>query len=187
MNNLIIAGLDTETTGLLAADHRIIEVYISLNRNGKKIWEYDQRIDPQRSISADAQRVHKIATSDLIGKPTWDAVGPVVAQIMSKADIIVAHNGDGFDKPFIKQELDRIGVSMPEKPWLDTMLDGVWATPDGKKPRLEELCFACGIPYDPALAHAASYDVERMMDCFHRGYEWGFYQLPASDGKLLAA
>lgn len=184
---MIEAHIDTETTGLLSPDHRIIEVYISLWKNRKKVWAYDQRIDPQRSISAEAQRVHKISASDLIGMPTWDTVGPSVYEILGRADFYVWHNGDEFDGPFIKQELKRIGLVMPERPSVDTMVHGVWATPDGKKPRLSELCFSCGVDYDASLAHAASYDVDVMGDCFHRGLDWGFFNLPDAVGISLAA
>lgn len=185
----IVAGLDFETTGKLEPDHRIIEASIQLYRGGAKIWSYEQRIDPQRSISADAQRVHKIASSDLIGMPTWDAVAPTINAILARADVIVAHNGLEFDKLFAEMEMKRIGLTLTEKPWIDTMADGVWATPDGKKPRLGELAFACGVDYDPSKGHAADYDVAVMMDCFYRGLAWNFYSLPEikHEGLALAA
>lgn len=183
----IIAGLDWETTGKLEPDHRIIEAYIGLYRGGKRIWQFHQRIDPQRSISADAQRVHKIAASDLIGCPTWDTVAPTINQILQRCDFVVAHNGLEFDKPFAEMEMKRIGLELVEKPWIDTMVDGVWACSDGKKPRLGELCFACGVDYDPALAHAAEYDVDRMMESYFKGLEWGFFNVPPAEGLLKAA
>ena len=193
MTHPIVAKIDTETTGLLSPDHRIIEVYISLYRNRSKIWSYEQRIDPQRSISAEAQRVHKIAASDLIGCPTWDTVGPTVYAVLERANGYVWHNGDEFDGPFLDQELKRIGLpGIPERPSIDTMLEGVWATADGKKPRLEELCFACGVDYDKTKAHAAAYDVDVMADCFYRGVDYGFFDLskfalPATAGLKIAA
>ena len=190
MTNLpIIAGLDFETTGKLEPDHRIIEAYIGLYRGGTKIWSFEQRIDPQRSISADAQRVHKIASSDLIGMPTWDTVAPKINEILKRADFVVAHNGLEFDKLFAEMEMKRIGLTLTEKPWIDTMVDGVWATADGKKPRLGELAFACGVDYDPSKAHGAAYDVDVMMECFYKGLDWGFYNLPEvkQEGIALAA
>lgn len=184
---MIGLGLDTESTGLLAPDHRIIEIYFGLYRDGKKIWQWESRIDPKRSISADAQRVHGISLSDLVGKPTMEELAPTIAAIMARADYYVGHNGAEFDGPFIKMELERCGVTMPDRPMFDTMIEGVWSTPDGKKPKLQELAFACGVPYDPALAHAAAYDVDVMMDCFHRGLKWGFFNEPQKEGVLLAA
>lgn len=183
----IVAGIDLESTGLLSPDHRIIEYYIGLYKGTTKIFEYNQRIDPQRSIAADAQRVHGISASDLIGKPTWNEVAATIAAVLSKADYFVWHNGDDFDGPFTKMELQRLGLSMPERPAVDTMQAGVWATPDGKKPRLGELAFACGVDYDPSKAHAASYDVDIMMQSYFRGLEWGFFQAPDIERLALAA
>lgn len=178
MKNLIIGGLDIETTGLLTPDHRIIEIYIGLWRDGKCIYIYDQRIDPQRAIGIEAQRVHGITAADLVGKPIWSSVAPAIAKILSKCHMVVAHNGLEFDWEFIRQEMTREGYKMPDIPVFDTMLEGIWATPVGKKPRLEELCFACEEEYDHAKAHAASYDVEQMMACFYKGLAWEFFKLP---------
>lgn len=183
----IALALDTETTGLLAPDHRIVEVYFGLYRSGIKIWEWETRIDPKRSIGIEAQRVHGITAGDLIGKPTMEEVAPTIAKIMSRASYYVAHNGESFDLPFIEMELSRCGVAMPKKPLVDTMLEGVWSTPDGKKPKLAELAFACGVEYDPSKAHAAAYDVDVMADSFFRGVSWGFFHEPQEEGVLLAA
>lgn len=178
----LVAGIDIETTGLERGDHRIIEVYIGLYdiRSRKLRKELNQRIDPQRSISAEAQRIHHISIQDLLGKPTWEKVGPVVHKWLSLPQIAgyVWHNGDEFDGPFIDHELKRIGLSLPARPTLDTMEHGRWACPDGKKPTLGELCFACGVPYDTSAgkAHAADYDVGVMMECYFRATEWGFFR-----------
>lgn len=59
-----------------------------------------------------------------------------------------------------------------------TMENSVWATPDGKKPSLQELCFATAEQYDSALANAAVYDVTKMMNCFFKGLSQGRYSLP---------
>ncbi|QIG69331.1 DNA polymerase III epsilon subunit protein [Rhizobium phage RHph_N1_15] len=166
------AGVDVETTGLERGDHRIIEIYIGLWRGDKLLRAFNQRIDPQRSIAKEAQDVHKISSADLVGMPVWQAIAPTVHAYLSKADVWVAHNGDDFDFPFIAYELKRVGLVMPEKPTIDTM-HYTWATPDGKKPNLRELCLACDVPYDPTLAHAADYDVHRMMESLFNARRFG--------------
>ena len=111
---MIICGLDLETTGLLADDHRIVEVYAGLWReNGTLAFEYEQRINPQRAIAVEAQRVHGITSTDLLGKPLWPAVAPVLLKVMSKAQLFVAHNGDEFDWKFLEMEFKRISLPMP--------------------------------------------------------------------------
>jgi DNA polymerase-3 subunit epsilon len=188
MNNLIIAGGDIETTGLLTPDHRLIETYTGLYRGGSRIFAYEQRIDPGRSIAADAQRVHGISSADLFGKPSWEDVANDHLKVFSKAHMIIFHNAE-FDWNFYKQEFQRIGKKLPDIPVFDTMTEGVWATSDGKQPRLEELAFACEVEYDPAAAHAAHYDVGVMMECFFKGLEWGFFELPEAlrESQALAA
>ncbi|MCK1543353.1 3'-5' exonuclease [Bradyrhizobium sp. 179] len=191
---MLIVGSDTETTGLLAkdgtpGDARIIEVYAGLWDTDKRqqVDELFLRINPQRSIDVAAQRVHKIALADLTGCPIWKDVAEQVRDFHEQGDVVVGHNWDGFDKPFIDGELVRVGLPKLTKPTFDTMLEGRWATPMGTVPNLGALCFACDEPYDPALAHAADYDVHRMMACFFKALDWGFFTLPQPAATALAA
>lgn len=186
MKSPIIAGLDIETTGFLEPDHRIVEIFIGLWQDRKLVWKYNQRIDPERSIPADATRVHGIVAADLYGMPKWDTVAPTVSGILERADIYAGHNALEFDMEFIRMELKRLGIVMPERPVMDTMLDGIWATSDGKKPRLEELCSACSEPYDHSLAHEAEYDVDRTMACLFKGIDYGFYKVPETPSQAAA-
>lgn len=189
----LICGLDLETTGLLEkdgkpGDHRIIEVCAQLwNADTKtRVFNFVQRIDPQRAIAAQAQAIHGISSADLIGKPTWEMVAPKLHAVISKASLIVAHNGAGFDEPFLNGEFERIGLPRVG-PWFDTMLEGRCATPTGAVPNLGALCFAFGVNYDTEKAHAADYDVEVMMACFFRGLDWGHFALPEPAALGVAA
>ena len=175
-----ILGLDTETTGLeQERGHRIIEIALLTYdlATRKLVDKYVQRIDPERAIDAGAQAVHGITYSDLVGQPKWNDVAQTISDRLSTADLLIAHNM-GFDGPFIAAELHRVGVNVPNVHSLCTMTEARWACPDGKLPRLGELCFALGIPYDPSAAHSAEYDVDVMMQCFFQGLERGFYELP---------
>ncbi|GKN93598.1 hypothetical protein NUKP88_48140 [Klebsiella variicola] len=79
----------------------------------------------------------------------------------------------------IRHEFAEYGVTLPDLPLVDTMLSGLWATEDGKRPRLEELAFSLGFVYDKAKAHSALYDTDLMMHCFFKAREkYGFYKLP---------
>lgn len=185
----IVGGYDIETTGLEIGDHRIIEACLQLwdLKSRKRLVNVTQRIDPQRSIVTSAQAVHGISLADLSGCPTWETVGPKLRQIMERCDLIVAHHGEGFDFPFTNHELKRIGLPPIPAPTFDTMKPARWATPVGKVPSLQELAWACEVPYDTCLAHAADYDVSVMMDCFFRGLDWGMFQLPEIGDVKVAA
>lgn len=183
---MLIIGTDIETTGLEPGDHRIVEFYGSCydwDGVGTPALkdELHLRIHPQRSMPVEAQRIHNISLADLEGCPIWDAVGSQVYRFLASGDLIIAHNGKFFDGPFINHELARIGLPQVNVPIVDTMLEGRWATPQGKVPNLGELCFACDVPYDatPGKAHAADYDVGVMMECFFRAVRWGWFKLPS--------
>lgn len=179
------AGVDIETTGLdQASGHRIIELALQLYdlESASLRSRFVQRINPQRPIEAKAQAVHGITFEELAKEPVFETVAPKLSKILSVVSttggVFIAHNGEGFDIPFIRGELIRVGQAAPEVKVVDTMLQGRWATPYGKLPNLGELCFACGVEYDPTKAHAADYDVEVMMRCFFSAYRLGFFKIP---------
>ena len=182
----LFVGLDLETTGLEPGDHRVIEFYAAawswdLIGAPEKVDELLLRINPERSIAADAQRVHHISLSDVERCPNWTIQGPKAHRALLDGDFIIAHNGKFFDGPFLNYEFQRIGLPKIEIPIIDTMLEGRWATPQGKVPNLGELCFATDVPYDdtPGKAHAADYDVDVMMQAFFKAVSWGFIKLPS--------
>lgn len=178
---MIVMGVDTETTGLeQEKGHRIIEIaLLSYDLDSRTLVDrYVQRIDPERSIDPGAQAAHGISYSELVGQPKWEDVAETIAKRIGKIDLLVAHNM-GFDGPFIAAELLRVGYQPPDVHSLCTMENARWACPDGKLPRLGELCFSLGINYDRAKAHAAEYDVMVTLDCFFKGLERGFYTLPS--------
>jgi len=78
-------------------------------------------------------------------------------------------------------------MDIPHTEVFDTMTEGRWATPDGKLPKLQELCFALEVEYDTNKAHAAEYDVDVMMECLWKGIDCGFFTLPKSIRQEIAA
>ena len=182
---ILIAGLDLETSGLdYERGHRIVEIAMSIYDfdpvaiEFTKKGAFTQRINPQRPIDPGAQAVHGISYEEVAMCPIWEDIAPKVVKIMSATKIIVAHNGDGFDLPFITHELLRVGCAIPNIRTVDTMLASRWASPGGKYPTLGELCFATNTPYDPSQAHAALYDVDCMMSAFFKAHKKGFIKLP---------
>lgn len=185
MAELNIAGFDIETTGLNQAEgHRIVEVALILYGFDSETLEHKakgkfvQRINPQRPIDPEAQRVHGITFDDVAACPVWEEVAPKLVKVLRACHGVVAHNGEKFDVPFLRGELTRIGLAMPRIELVDTMVSGRWATPLGKLPSLKELCFAVGVQYDPEKAHAAEYDVIVMMDSYFRAAKQGFFRIP---------
>lgn len=178
----IATSLDIETTGLdQSKGHRIIEIAALLYDldSGTTLCSWVRRINPQRPMDPDAQRRHKISFEEVSAEPVFEAgAAQTLVKILQSTSVVVAHNGQWFDMPFINAELARVGLPIYSGPIMDTMLQGRWATFNGKMPNLGELCFATGIPYDPDQAHAAEYDARVTMEAFFVGYRKGFFQIP---------
>lgn len=183
---MIVAGLDIETTSILKIEHRIIELcaqkweFDPATCKGRLIGTKTWRIHPERSIEPKAYAVHKISLDDLAGMPVFAEVAADILAYIADVELIVAHNGDEFDRPFVRMELERVGqplTKFDEQKWFDTMLDGRWADPWGKVPTLRQLCHACDVEYDTAKSHAAEYDVTVMMKSFFFGVKAGFFTL----------
>lgn len=187
MSKIVVAVGDIETTGLnQESGHRIIEVCFSVfrfdpaARSRQKVGTMIQRINPKRDIDPGAQAVHGISVMDLRGEPEWEDVAPKVHKLLAMTDLFVAHNGEGFDAPFIALELIRLGYKIPDFKVFDTMTNGRSCTPFGKVPNLGELCSALGVEYDPDKAHSAQYDVDVLSDCYWTGVNTGLYPDPAT-------
>lgn len=177
----ILCGLDLETTGLdWLTGHKIVECAAVLYdlETEKYLGKYVQRINPCRPIDPKAQAVHKISFEELALEPLWAVVAPKLHAVLSKCDAVVAHNGRGFDVPFLAHEFKAVGLSMPNclHHCVDTMVDGRWSTPMGKLPNLKEFCFATDTPYDPDAAHSADYDTTVLMQSFFAARRWGYFQ-----------
>jgi len=173
-----ITGLDLETTGLdLSKGHRIIEIaLLSFDSDTKKpIEEFVKRVDPERSIDPGASDAHGIVYTDVAGCAKFADIASDVHRILASSDLVVIHNA-GFDAPFIASELLDAGLTLPELNIFCTMENARWATPNGKFPKLGELCFSLGVSYDEGAAHSADYDTSVMMNCFFKGVARGFYK-----------
>lgn len=162
----MILGLDLETTGLTAGEDRVIEICCGVYDNEfRRVKNVTMRFNPCKAIDPKAQAVHHISNADLMNEPKFEERASLLSQLLCKADMIVIHNAK-FDAPFLKAELERCGVTVPTVSVYDTMAESRWATPDGKWPKLGELCYALNVNYNPDEAHAAEYDVDKMMECF---------------------
>ncbi|EGK4626643.1 3'-5' exonuclease [Escherichia coli] len=178
----IVGGVDIESTGLdFTSGHKIIEIAISRYEleTQKRIDSLEMRFNPRRSIDPKAQAVHGISLEELAAEPLLADHAGKIAAYMGACSALVAHNGEAFDLPFIRHEFGSYGVKLPEIPLVDTLFS-LWATEDGKRPRLEELAFSLGFIYDHAKAHSALYDTNLMMQCFFKARnKYGFFKLPS--------
>jgi len=194
MTRLIANVLDLETTGKNEPEHRIIEYSNRLYDwvTGDFLKEITWRINPLRRIDPGAFKVHGISAEMVKDCMTFDVVAPAIVSLIRASAIVIAHNGGGpkypgdkgFDYPFLKRELERVGEKMPDVPWFDTMAEGRFATHNGKIPTLGELCRTFDVEYDPAKAHSGSYDTTKTAESYFEGLRIGAW--PDHGAPLLA-
>lgn len=192
--NLIFTAIDVETTGFDAdKGHRITEVGLIVYKfcTEKRVLTEAARIatlvNPKRDIPAEVQEITGITPAMVKDAITWDDLAINISKIMKRTDVFIAHNAD-FDSIFVATELLRLGLEINEDMEIFcTMENGRFATPFGKPPRLEELCWALDVPFNSDEAHRAIYDTERMMEAFNVGLEKGYFNIDDLVNKIVAS
>ena len=110
---MILTVFDLETTGLDRNKDQIIQfsaMKIDTDAN-KVISEYDQYIQPvgNYSISIAAYTKHHITPEFLKDKPHMSDVAQKIVDYIGDSDILT-YNGNWFDIPFLKTELNKYGL-----------------------------------------------------------------------------
>lgn len=119
--DLEIAVLDVETTGLDAANDRIIEIGIVHFRAGEVLDTWGQLIDPQCEVPAEVVELTGIQPEDLQGKPVFADIAPELHRRLQNVGI-GAYNLS-FDQGFIVAELARCGLQWPaQAPVFDPLI-----------------------------------------------------------------
>ena len=163
---MIVIGYDVETTGLDTAKDRIIEV-------GAVVWDTEQAlpIDIYSSFVAGVEILPEhMAALEINGiKPGWLSYGRLLKTVFKEieemaglydAEYIVAHNGEGYDKPITDAECARHGITFPQLPWIDTRYD----LPFEKEPSSRSLNhLALDQGFINPFAHRAVFDVLTML------------------------
>ncbi len=162
--------LDTETTGLSAADgDRIVEIgcieYDNRRPTGRTLHHY---VNPQRSSHPDAVRVHGITDDFLADKPPFAAVAEEVLDFIAGADIVI-HNA-AFDVGFLDAEFKRL-----DKPRTATLAGRITdsllmarETYPGKANSLDALCRRLEVDNSHRDRHGALLDAGLLAEVYLR-------------------
>jgi DNA polymerase-3 subunit epsilon len=175
---MLVAGFDTETTGLDTANDKIIEVGVALWDTERRVplllysdmilppglTELPPKITEITGIQFDDLANHGRAPSKVLSR---------LMEIFGMAEAIVAHNGNLFDKPILASNLKAAGMHEPTynlnfKPWVDTSCD-IEFPPDLKTRKLKHLAAEHGF-LNP-FAHRALFDVLTMLKVCNQ-YDW---------------
>ena len=177
-----LAAFDVETTGLDVEEARIVEIAIVRQEpNGTK-RTLDLMIHPQIPIPPAATEVSGITNEDVADAPRFSEVVWKVDEILRDA-VLIGHNALGYDWPLLANEYRRAGLTLTERPLLDTM---IWANALKEqlglpRVRLGVVAAALGIPL--GKAHRALPDTEATLAIALKLVEY----LPPTLAEMLEA
>ncbi len=117
-----IVFFDLETTGIKAAEDRIVEIgMIKVYPDGRE-ETLIKRVNPQYPISPEASAVHHIYYEDVKDEPTFAEIAPELVRFIGDADL-AGYNSIKFDVPMLVEEFYRAGVefSLKSRRQIDVM------------------------------------------------------------------
>ena len=185
---MLVALVDTETTGLDPTRHRVIEagvLLVELTKEGVKTiaspFVFRQKVSLRTTQwSPGAFKVNKYFE----GHPDWeyapDAGSEIVcanwqqlADVTEKA-ILCSQNIEGFDKPFMTMELERFDIKPKwDRRSIELMSFSAFVAVEKNQPKfpLHDIYTALGGP--PLEEHRALADIMRgkfVLEHFHKRY-----------------
>ena len=152
--------LDTETTGLSTIEkHRIVEIgCIELDNQIHTNKIFHKYINPQRSVSEDAYKVHGYSGEFLSDKKTFSEIAEDFLNFIKNKKIII-HNAP-FDLSFLNYELKLINQKPINKENVIDTLEIARAKFPGSQNSLDALCKRFNIDNSKREKHNA------LIDCY---------------------
>ena len=161
--------LDTETTGLdWKNGDRVIEIgCVELYNRMLTGERYHTYINPERTISAEAQAVHGIGNDFLADKRVFASIAQEFEDFVRGAQLVI-HNAP-FDVGFLVNELKLAGRpvirELESANVIDTLALAREQNP-GKKASLDALCERFGVSNAHRTLHGALLDAELLADVY---------------------
>jgi DNA polymerase-3 subunit epsilon len=101
---------DTETTGIKADRDRVIEIAAFDPVTGRT---FEKMINPGCPIPAEATAIHHITNEMVQDCPSFGEIAAEFIEFCEGDVVLVAHNNDGFDIHFLRNEFSKAGMSFP--------------------------------------------------------------------------
>jgi DNA polymerase III epsilon subunit family exonuclease len=153
-------AVDLETTDRDTSKAEIVEIAAVRVRDGQVTDEFNSLVRPTAPIPPGATRVHGIRDVDVAPAPRFDALWPRFNDFCG-SDIIVAHNGYGFDFLILKRMVKSIGKRLDLCTY-DTLPLARDLYPTSRK--LVDLCRQFGV--DTGKSHRALDDARALAHVF---------------------
>ncbi len=160
--------LDTETTGISPKEHRIIEIgCVELIDREQTDHHFQEYLQPDREIEAEAIKVHGISNEFLLDKPRFGDIVDQFIDYVKGAELII-HNAP-FDVGFLNMEFAKAGKKYGKLEDICTITDTlVMARKKHPKQRnsLDALCKRYFIDNSARTKHGALLDSEILAEVY---------------------
>ncbi len=145
---------DTETTGVKPGSDRIIEIAAF---DPIRQETFVRLIHPECPIPAEATAIHHITDEMVSQEPSIREILPLFIEFCGPDAVLVAHNNDAFDFPFLHAEASRANCALPSWKTVDSLKWARKYRSDLPRHSLQFLRQIYGIPENQA--HRALDDV----------------------------
>ena len=158
--------LDTETTGLSTAEkHRIVEIgCIELDNQIPTNKIFHEYINPQRSVSEEAYKIHGYSDKFLANKNTFNKIAEGFLNFIKDKKIII-HNAP-FDLGFLNYELKLIGLEKVDKKNVVDTLELARTKFPGSQNSLDALCKRFNVDNSRREKHNALTDCQLLKEVY---------------------
>ena len=158
--------LDTETTGLSTAEkHRIVEIgCIELDNQISTNKIFHEYINPQRSVSEEAYKIHGYSDKFLANKNTFNKIAKDFLNFIKDKKIII-HNAP-FDLGFLNYELKLIGLEKVDKKNVVDTLELARTKFPGSQNSLDALCKRFNVDNSRREKHNALTDCQLLKEVY---------------------
>lgn len=166
--------LDTETTGLDPNEgHRVVEIgAVELLNHIPTGRSYQEYINPERDMPAEAEKIHGISAAFLEDKPVFSAIADGFLDFIERdaegepsPGTLVIHNA-AFDMKFLNSELARLGHGAISN---DRVIDSLQLARQrfpGAPANLDSLCRRFDVDISARTKHGALLDSELLAEVY---------------------
>ncbi len=119
IDDAVFTFIDVETTGLSPRSARVCEVAAVSFRGAQRVGTLSELVNPGVPIPPEVSRIHGITDSMVRNSPSFGGVAPRLLDMLENS-VLVAHNAE-FDLGFLREELSRVGLRLPDLPVVDTL------------------------------------------------------------------
>lgn len=116
-----ILSIDLETTSLDTSEARIIEFGCSIFEAGEYKNRFSIFFHPGFEISKEVSDVTGIHPEQLVGAPRFSDFFSLIQDILLDSDVWMFYNAP-YDMGVLKNEYERLGESLPNKPIIDVLV-----------------------------------------------------------------